>query len=130
MKQEIKADWGQRLLDNAGRQGRGGALHRRGDAPDGSQDTFCCLGVLCELGVQAGVVRRELTDDGEAYRYVSTTDENDRSYLLLPQAVVRWAGLDSRDPFILGGSVGGSLSELNDGGTTFPEIKALIDRYL
>jgi hypothetical protein len=125
MKQEIKADWGQRLLDNAGRQGAG-LLHRKGDAPDGSQDRFCCLGVLCELGVQAGVVRRELTNDGEAYRYVSTTDENDRSYLVLPQAVVRWAGLDSHTP-VAGYAY---LTELNDGGTTFPKIKALIDRYL
>jgi len=117
MNPEIKADWGEWLLANAHRQGKR-MLRRAGAAPDGSEDTFCCLGGLCELGMLAGIVRRELIPGHNRYRYTSVTDATDFSMATLPRAIVEWAELPNDDPCVRVGTLAG----MNDNETPFPVI--------
>lgn len=86
---------------------------------------FCCLGVLCELAVQADVVR--VTDDGTD-RYTDPDDDMPRK-TSLPLAVLRWAGITNRMPHVtLNGT---SLVQLNDvERLSFDGIADVIEEYL
>jgi hypothetical protein len=88
---------------------------------------FCCLGVLCELALAAGVVQRIQPAD-RAFQYGNNDDvEGIRQASVLPRSVVRWAGLQSQDP-----AVGDyPLSHHNDTlSKNFDEIADLIARHL
>lgn len=88
----------------------------------------CCLGVLCELAVQAGVVHIDLQlekffsvlPDGNFAHYGST----------LPEVVARWAGLWTEDPSVTipyTNEVRRTLSNCNDSvGLNFTEIAEAI----
>ena len=116
----IKAQWVSDLRSGEYEQGKG-ALNRRGK--------LCCLGVLCEQAVKAGVVGKEV--DGEGVYY------GDFEASVLPDRVREWAELPDDVPFpnnprvTLDDGGDASLAELNDGGTyeqhTFGEIADLID---
>jgi len=103
------------------------------------KDTYCCLGVLCELAVDAGVILRfgdSHTPGGEA-EYGTLRDT---SAVVLPRAVALWAGLEASNPVVRipGFSKDGtkhsyapwSLSDLNDHGRTFDEIATFIEEQL
>jgi hypothetical protein len=90
----IKAQWGEWLLAHADQQGQG-VLRRKGNDPQGADDTYCCLGGLCELAVAAGIVQRTLTAEG-TYKYGNDT-EAQRSGVL-PDSVADWAGLHDNNP--------------------------------
>lgn len=58
---------------------------------------YCCLGVLCELAVEAGVIEpRKDTVYGNVI-YASFFDGNE---LDLPVSVREWAGLEDADPLL------------------------------
>lgn len=83
MNEEIKTLWTTALRSGDYKQGAG-VLRTR-------EDTFCCLGVLCELASAAGVIPPvvAITDDSNnslGYRYEGETG-------VLPEAVQEWAGL-------------------------------------
>lgn len=125
----IKALWTERLRSGEYRQ-----IHRRlSDTSNGR----CCLGVLCDLAVEAGVVRREvvLGDRTSRVIYVALDDETDNGEGLLPKAVADWAGLSSRDPVVIptpsGSMAYRTASELNDEEhASFHGIADAIDRNL
>ena len=130
MNAEIKDQWGAWLLEHADEQGTG-ALRQ---VTESGKEEFCCLGGLCDLAVEAGIVERTLNPENGRYRY-ATPDGTDWSYGLPPFAVVRWAGLDRDNPVVtVAGRPEGrdqdSLSNLNDTGTTFPETWRLINEQL
>lgn len=140
MKQEIKERWIEKL--------------ESGDYPQTTGELFdghgyCCLGVLCEVAVEDGIV--EKINDGDNYKVgyraphvrsdgtpytepgrVSTYIENS----VLPRAVQIWAGLDNVSPTVPfldpeeiepGEARETELSELNDTiGLNFSEISDLI----
>lgn len=103
----------------------------------------CCLGVLCDLAVQAGATKvvserawLVLDDDGEAGRQVfygegddsadsfnpdTQAYKNDSAFL--PASVVAWAGLPSRSPEVE--SEARTLSSYNDGGEVETETRTL-----
>ena len=54
--------------------------------------TYCCLGVLCELAVKEGIIRSK--KNKSSIRYGGPTDGKTD---LLPDKVVRWAGLKNND---------------------------------
>lgn len=101
-------------------------------------DGYCCLGVLCEIAVQDGVVYRS---DGT---YFSTEDSHDYSSEELPRAVQEWAGLDRMKfpenpltdvkhihPHRPSDRETAHFSELNDDmGYDFAKIADVIDRAL
>lgn len=122
------------------------AALRSGDYPQAknnlrTEEGYCCLGVLCDLAVEAGVteITTEPGDSSAVYWY-------DGEFLSLPGSVQKWAGLDYLDnphnpdidreadgfpeAAVVDGEVSGhaaSLAELNDNGTTFAVIADIID---
>lgn len=108
MKKEIKERWVAALRSGNFRQAQG-YLSKNGG--------YCCLGVLCELAAEDGVVEK-----GERDEFSTLYDEEG---YVLPPAVIAWAGVEDeygRD------SLG--LAEKNDHGTPFNEIADIIEKKL
>jgi hypothetical protein len=132
MKPEIKAQWTMALRSGEYKQGRGHLGQAYGDG----ETRYCCLGVLCDLAVKAGVdvpvetgPRGELIYDGE--------------FLVPPKQVQEWAGLVDFNPTVKEvGRVNGetayvSLAQLNDGARqhrvqphSFEDIAQIIEERL
>jgi hypothetical protein len=92
MNQEIKAQWVADLRSGEFPQGRR-ALRKTVNPDTGKvyadgKARFCCLGVLCERAVEAGIITR----GAEGGYTVATNDWNNLNGLL-PASVARWAGL-------------------------------------
>jgi hypothetical protein len=98
-------------------------------------DTYCCLGVLCDLHDRDQV--------GPGW------DDKDQTYLrcdaLLPREVAKWAGIIADDPdcfapneviqtefnvALTDHTIRGSLTDANDNGFSFSEIADLIEQNL
>lgn len=71
---------------------------------------YCCLGVLCELAVKAGVVESFRPDDGNLYSY---------------RKITKWSGLSTSNGDIDDGK-GLDLTDYNDGSGTRPKSFAKI----
>lgn len=116
MNPEIAQKWADAL--------RSGEYNQGHDVLRGPDDTFCCLGVLCEIAVQDGVIPQPTFCESKYYLY-------DRSKSFLPNSVVTWAGLDDFSP--LSNHTGDDGDEkwsfvgLNDGlGMSFEEIADVV----
>jgi hypothetical protein len=98
-------------------------------------DTYCCLGVLCDL--------YDRDQGGPGW------DDGDQNYLrcgaFLPREVARWAGIITDDPDCFAPNeviqtefnvtlpdhtIRGSLTDANDSGFSFLEIADLIEQNL
>lgn len=112
-------------LDSGDYEQGTGVLHNR------EMNTFCCLGVLCNLAVKNGV---EITVRKSSYSQWTYYNEN---YSTLPVAVMEWAGMEDSDPSVRDGENGeerapeglcsGCLVTWNDSiKLTFPKIASLI----
>ena len=117
MDPKIKAWWLEALRSGEYKQGTG-YLRR--------SDKFCCLGVLCNLAVEAGApkVEEDLLPTENVFIY-------NGSELVLPSSVMEWAGLNSSDPTLVV-EIGGAsdyhpVSYYNDSGLTFNVIADLIE---
>lgn len=115
MNQRIKRKWLEALRSGEYVQGRDRLL-----TPSADGDSFCCLGVLCELHAQetGGVWT------GQTYMHNRGA---------LPRPVALWAGLDARDPIVSDMK----LSSHNDGTgllqhkpKSFRRIADLIEKHL
>lgn len=111
MNEEIRDEWVRRLEGGDYTQGR--TALRIGDE-------YCCLGVLCEMAVEAGVVRR--VPNGNFFGY--TNGEARPEEYLLPLPVMLWAGLDTVNPWSQLLEEG--LTAMNDSGVPFSEIAQII----
>jgi hypothetical protein len=143
MNKEIGERWCTAL--ESGEYQRGfGALTRV--SPDGTR-RHCCLGVLTDLAVKAGVTREltgpqyAATNGGDQLvQYYSYTNDygvgiSEGSYL--PKCVQDWAGLDNGNPLVPlpgddpGGWVTESMAGLNDNRDyTFAQIAAVVRAQL
>lgn len=132
MKADIKSRWTAELRSGRFEQGHGSL--RLAESETGAGDTYCCLGVLCELAVEAGVIRPARQDSNGLYQY-------DGQEGVLPASVADWAeteadeaGYRTENPhFYLGKGKElqlTSLADENDGGLPFGEIADLIDKHL
>lgn len=101
-------------------------------------DSFCCLGVLCDLAVKAGVEIEVKTLDHATIdmKYDGTLGYNvpvrgaatmygDASTVLPPQ-VQHWAGLGSDTADFDNGDHFDSLTRVNDDGGSFTDIATII----
>lgn len=109
-KQEIKKEWLRRLRSGEYKQGQD-YLNRNG--------RFCCLGVLCDIAEEQGVVTSSLVS---YYTRGYGEELRDGS---LPYEVVAWAGLDHSDPR----PGGHRLSSMNDSGYTFDQLADIIEEH-
>jgi hypothetical protein len=119
MNPEIKAQWVADLRSGEYEQAKS-YLASKGDG-------YCCLGVLCEQAVGAGVVNRTDGGDGRFYYGDGSDEEGEGNDITLPPSVANWAGLEADSPQI----DGRHLSEMNDDdGKTFAEIADAIETGL
>jgi hypothetical protein len=122
MKPEVKAAWVKALRSGDYKQGR--SVLRRND------DTYCCLGVLCELAVKAGAIAPGVLDQG-AYVYGNGPDHGDsygQSTMFLPCQVEEWSGIIDRkghDEDVINDLIG-----YNDEGKDFAFIASVIEARL
>jgi len=127
MNPTIKARWITALRSGKYIQGRGALTTVTKNEKRKRRD--CCLGVLCDLAVRAGVIPAPVPELlSEKLRYDNRKD-------ILPSSVVQWAGLDSHDPHVrarVGGyTTGHWLSDLNDAHRrTFAQIARYIEASL
>lgn len=133
MKPEIKERWVARLESGKDAQTTGYLANDRG---------LCCLGVLCEIAAEDGIVIKRVVDEADGQvEYVSKVNPDDSESGELPDAVVEWAGLnDNYNPnnprvkIVYGDDsvrTGFHLSELNDDlAMNFSEIAEIIKEQL
>ena len=121
MNPEIKAQWVAALRSGEYKQGQGRLNGSLG---------FCCLGVLCDLAVKQGVTEWELIQESHDPCYTCGGYSS-----TLPECVGSWAGFPDGPGLGLGPRVTRwpreeTLADLNDTGSTFPEIADLIEAQL
>lgn len=115
MNEEIKKQWADALRSGKYQQGRGWLRVK---------DSFCCLGVLCDLHAKA--TNGAWTVLGQSY--VATYKEAATS---LPGTVVQWVGWDAGMPNVEYQTEMRSLISLNDAlGLSFTEIAEIIEDQL
>lgn len=110
MNARIKKLWIKALRSGKYKQGKGELRP--------TPDTFCCLGVLCDLHSRTKEGKEWEVNGAYEYAHVRGT---------LPIEVSEWAGLDNGDP-----QIGRTLkaSRLNDTGKTFEYIASRIEKTL
>lgn len=88
MDTRIKGLWITALTSGDYEQGRQ-KLNRNG--------RFCCLGVLCEIAKEEGIVETDdsLPERGVLYKALGEEGEYDQERGLLPNAVMAWAGIET-----------------------------------
>lgn len=133
MNEEIKELWTTAL--RSGKYKKGVFSLKQGFDGDYS---YCCLGVLCELYLEAGNVGQWTERLDGTLRFI---DENgDFSTAALPDAVAEWAGIVKHDlsepnfgqfgeEVTVNGKKYQSLSGLNDYGTLFSIIADVIQEH-
>lgn len=127
MKKNIADAWIAALRSGKYQQGTGrliDVLNSTGDA------RYCCLGVLCELAEEAGVVKRLPNTISGAVQYPDTNDQIRTG--VLPDVVADWAGMETNcgdfaEPSDWGTAYR-SLMSMNDSGVPFSEIADIIEK--
>lgn len=121
MDQGIKARWVEALRSGKYLQGKNDLRYRA----DHKKSEFCCLGVLCEIAVDDGVIFPPQRNAWGAYVYDEATKVPSR-------AVKDWAGISEFNPAVIGPDGGRtSLATLNDeAGLDFNAIADIIEAQL
>lgn len=125
MNPDVRATWVAALRSDRFRQGTG----RLTRLDEDGRAAHCCLGVLCELAVEAGVPvevsERRWRDDEPRERDYDGQDNYP------PSSVLDWAGLDERNPRVVYQGSPLSLSDLNDSvELSFRGIADLVEEQL
>jgi hypothetical protein len=116
MNPQVQQAWVKALRSGEYKQGR--TRLRAGDK-------FCCLGVLCDLHQKAGLGRWDGTE------YFDGAEDEDHTALLLPDAVMEWAGLSyCSGCFVHIGTRKMLLSNHNDEGASFADLANAIEEQL
>lgn len=110
MDQEIHGQWVAALESGQYQQGK--RVLRTSD------DTYCCLGVLCDLAVKADLAKWENISGDWVIMPKNDTFETaygaDTATGLLPRFVREWAKLDDENPHVRTSSSERTLTQLND----------------
>jgi len=112
MNKEIKDKWVKALRSGEYEQGRG-CLKK--------YDTYCCLGVLCDIHAKETGNEWESINDYE-YSYFNSMGS-------LPFTVKKWAGISSTC-IHANKNIKIGLIAMNDDGKPFTEIADIIEEYL
>lgn len=129
MDQEVKAQWVEALRSGEYHQGTGRLHHI-----SGGQSLYCCLGVLCELAIKAGInVPTNSKPECECSACVESPPVDfvvryDGSDDFLPEMVRQWSHLDTGNPAVAGlPAYKDTLSWMNDNGHDFTSIANIIE---
>lgn len=114
MNPEIKQKWVDALRSGQYKQGRFNLRL--------TKNSFCCLGVLCELHRKEHKKRWGVNKNKE-YTYYANNGT-------LPEEVLAWVGLEPYDDVVHIRKINKPLTRLNDEGSTFEEIADVIEKYL
>jgi len=106
MNKEIAKKWVQALRSGKYKQGRE-VLHRK----ENGKDTYCCLGVLCDLYQQD---RRSKKKKGLAVDNKYDTITYDGFDTVLPCVVLKWAGMETANGMLNYEDMDANLVYLND----------------
>ena len=113
MNKHIKKKWIEALRSGEYEQG---TRHLSKD------NKYCCLGVLCELAVKEGVVKKDINEGVTSY---------DNKSDFLPPSVASWADMDNRGYYITyDGSIDGLYWNNDEEGLSFSQIADIIEEYL
>lgn len=133
--------------------------YQQTDAYLSRDNRYCCLGVLCEIALEDGVVRKQQPCDSPGEEYFNPKAVEDYSGKVLPEVVSAWASLIDENPTLIvnlhdlpvdvvsrmldlkgtppiNGNSGEAyyklaLAELNDiYGLSFSQIADLVEKYL
>lgn len=133
MNPEIKKLWVEALRSGEYTQSMGALCNLKNVGTESRDEYavkgYCCLGVLTDLAVKAGVVDWEQPEDGLPLQGVRQTVEPGLEIVataLLPTKVADWAGLEQANPLVRGESLAG----LNDSGASFERIADVIEEGL
>lgn len=144
MNPEIKARWVARLRTPDLPQTKG-VLDRAVEyvTTTGRVDPVgqCCLGVLCSLAAEEGIIEQVAEPDERGARgFLTEVDDHEggtelyTEHGVLPREVQRWAGLtgyDADNPRVRDqDNLDRPLATLNDRGYTFTQLAELIDQSL
>lgn len=126
MNPDIKAQWVADLRSGEYEQGQA-YLHVQKD--EDGPERFCCLGVLCDQAVRAGIIEKRFHPDEGFWTYGKDVES-----LVLPPEVIEWADMPDSNPELgmeeFDGDVR-ALADLNDTeGWSFEQIADLIEREL
>lgn len=120
MNKEIAEKWIARLTAEDAPKQKKGSL----GTTDGSR---CCLGVLCDIAVEEGVIPKPATPDTVILCY-------GEEITALPRRVKLWAGMRTNNGgYYHYGKIGGGTRALscdNDGGTSFKDIAVTIAQHV
>lgn len=126
MNPEIKAQWVAALRSGEYWQGQG----RLAAATEESDPeiSYCCLGVLCDLAVKAGVDVTVETDGSGGKTFDGGRD-------FPPPKVLEWSGLEDHQwglpqAVYFDDNQFDDLASLNDNGATFDQIADIIEEQL
>jgi hypothetical protein len=118
MNERIKKLWVDALRGGDYTQAKGQLM--RLDCDTGEK-SYCCLGVLCNLHQEEAI---GWPGGWSEETYLNQTAE-------LPMDVIEWSEVNGIDPDVeMANGDMETLSNLNDGGTTFEDIAAYIERQL
>lgn len=138
MNPEVKAKWLERL--------RSGTIPQIAGRLGNTEGGRCCLGVLCDIAVEEGVIPEAVLDPVSGYyRYgnpnglpLGVFDTNGTSTATLPVGVQTWAGVRGKElelpvpvNFNPERNPAKVITLLNDAaGYTFPQIADVIEEQL
>lgn len=128
MNRDIKAAWVTALRSGEFKQGRGALF----GSDDQGNPSYCCLGVLSKLAVDAGIVEMDPTSriGNGCHRFGrSGSDGFSGTYSYLPVDVQHWADVNGDPEATIGGETK-FLSQHNDHGATFTQIAEAIEAQL
>lgn len=119
MNKEIKALWIEALESGQYQQGRGMLRNEKGE--------YCCLGVLCELAVQEGVIdtsREYASQNGNSYT------EYDGSWHTISDKVREWSGFgwNAEGGYAIPGDVNHVISMNDEEDASFDDIAEWLRR--
>jgi len=122
MREEIKKKWVDALRSGEYKQGRGNLRP--------TEDTHCCLGVLCDLYKQTRHRGKWVSNDFD-YPVFDFFIGGKHESNELPPEVIRWAGLTLSNPVIRINKKDSSLADLNDSkNSNFKKIAKIIEAQL
>jgi len=94
MNPKVKAQWVSAL--------RSGKYHQGKNLLRPNEDTYCCLGVLCDLAEKESIGKYDRSEEhmGYTFWYDNSFEERWNEDSELPYPVMKWAKLESENPKI------------------------------